>query len=221
MVLLARNHELLTPLTHHFLALAALGLLELAGTASSSDGGGTGSESLRQEVTELAATVIEFSVAPSMWNDAVREVLSGKMPALVGTVGNERPQGQEQQQQQQQGQQDAANATTTAAAAAAANQQNLLQLADLATAVETTVAAAAAAGDEEAVDGLKQEPEPLVTGGGEGEGVVEGAVVPGAEENHVAQVQVQGETQAQVQGVDVRGMLREGYLTCFGDLIEG
>lgn len=214
MVLLARNHELLTPLTHHFLALAALGLLELAGTASSSDGGGTGSGSLRQEVTELAATVIEFSVAPSMWNDAVREMLSGKMPALVGTVGNEGPQGQEQQQQ---GQQDAANATTTAAASA--NQQNLQQLADLATAVETTVAAAAAAGDEEVVDGLKQEPEPLVAGGGEG--VAEGAVVPGAEEHHVVQVQVQGEAQAQIHGVDVRGMLREGYLTCFGDLIEG
>ncbi|KAL2259910.1 hypothetical protein VTK26DRAFT_6255 [Humicola hyalothermophila] len=256
-VLLARNHDLLTPLTHHFMVLAALGLLDLAGAAA-----GAG-----REVAELAAAVLEFSLAPSMWNAAVREWLGGKIaPGGVGTGtaglagggdvdggggdvdGGVQGQAEQQSQQGQQGELDVAGgsaAMTTTTTPSSQPQQNLQRLADVATAAETTTAAAAAAapGDgvaaagAEQVDAMKQVPLApaagtdaagiTATGSGGGREAAQaeethGAGAPQADAHPQAREQTQAQihAQAQAQPVDVRAILREGYLTCFTDLIQ-
>ena len=82
--------------------------------------------------------------------------------------------------------------------------RNLQQLADLATAVENSVAAAAAADGGQVEDGLKDESlvsiAAAVTGGGGGVTKADG------DRDGVAQ-----------PAVDVRALLRAGYLTCFED----
>ncbi|KAK4234471.1 glucose transport transcription regulator RGT1 [Achaetomium macrosporum] len=69
--LLAGNHELVTPLTHHFVALVSLGLLDLA----RGDDDGT-----RDEAAKLMKDIIEYSLMPSPWNDAVRKKLAEHLP---------------------------------------------------------------------------------------------------------------------------------------------
>jgi hypothetical protein len=99
--LLGANYKLVSPLTHHFIALAALGLLQLRQMDES-----------RDEADRLIKDVLEFSMAPSPWNDAVRAKLAEHLP---------RP---------------------ATAASAAADGQNLHQLADLAAAKDGSVPAA-------------------------------------------------------------------------------
>ncbi|KAK4130944.1 hypothetical protein BT67DRAFT_409669 [Trichocladium antarcticum] len=168
--LLASNPDLQSPLTHHFLALASLALLELC-AGGDVDGDGDGDGAVRDEAARLAGLVLEFAVAPSPWNDAVRERLAAVVPlplplppAVAGSAQGE----------------------------AEVTSQNLQQLADLATAVENSVAAAAAE------DQLKEEP--LVS-------AAAGADKAGGNRDGVGI--------AHQAAVDVRALLREGYLACF------
>jgi hypothetical protein len=109
--ILAGNHELLSPITHHFGTLAALGLAELQRS---------GDAAARDDAAKLARDVLDYSIAPSPWNAAVREKLAAQL----------RP------------------ATAAAAGAAKNRNQNLQQLADLATAVDGSAAQPAAAAGE-------------------------------------------------------------------------
>lgn len=185
--LLAGNHDLLSPLTHHFVVLASLGLLDLVANTGNGDDDGLRSE----EAVRLGKNVLEFSLSPSPWNTAVREKLAARLldiPARLGTSAG------------------AGNNTAAAAAAAAAatgvggagSSQNLQQLADLATAVESSVAGPGATGTDAAA--------------GEEAAAAAGSTVKtdgtagGNRQNNGS------DTQA---GMDVLAMLRAGYLTCF------
>ncbi|KAK3303247.1 uncharacterized protein B0T15DRAFT_401872 [Chaetomium strumarium] len=79
--LLARNHERVTPLTHHFVALVSLGLLDLAGPDD---------DETRDQAAKLMKDVIEFRLMPSPWNDAVRKKLHEHLPGppTAHTGGN-------------------------------------------------------------------------------------------------------------------------------------
>lgn len=72
--LLTSNSQLLNPLTHHFICLSSLVILEL-----------TKVDSLREEATKLAKDIIDFSVAPSPWNAAVRDKLAERTTARPST----------------------------------------------------------------------------------------------------------------------------------------
>ncbi len=106
--ILTGNHDLLSPITHHFGTLATLGLAELRRF-----------DETRDDATKLAKDVLDYSIAPSPWNAAVREKLAAQLR----------------------------QATAAAAVGAATTSQNLQRLADLATAVDGSAAAPAAAGD--------------------------------------------------------------------------
>ncbi len=62
--LLAENHDLLSPLTHHFMCLAGLGLLELRRFGET-----------RREARGLVEDVLGYSLARSAWSAGVRERL--------------------------------------------------------------------------------------------------------------------------------------------------
>ncbi|KAK3995306.1 glucose transport transcription regulator RGT1 [Cladorrhinum sp. PSN332] len=107
--ILAGNHEMLSPLTHHFLVLTSLALLDL-----SKDG----EPEVRNGAAKLIADILEYSLSPSPWNAAVR----GRLAEWFT-----------QKQQDQHHQQSGAAVETAAVEAAGAGLQ---QLADLATAVD-------------------------------------------------------------------------------------
>jgi len=73
--LLVANHGLLTPVTHHFMTLAALGVIELQRFADT-----------RDEADRLTKEVLESSIAASPWNVAVRDRLS-EYQARLGAAG--------------------------------------------------------------------------------------------------------------------------------------
>lgn len=193
--LLASNRELLSPLTHHFVALAALALLHLA-TSASGD-----SDETRSAALALARDVLAFSLAPSPWNAAVREGLVEKVPALA------RP-------------------PTTGSGSEPGTSQNLQQLADLATAVENSAPAAeaAAAAPAPAEDGSRDE---LLAGTGAGAGAVSGDAAaapvappakPGEDQGGGGGGEGEGESESESAAhstVDVRALLRAGYLVSF------
>lgn len=110
--ILAANHDLLSPITHHFGTLAALGLAELQRF-----------QETRDEAAKLTKDVLDYSIAPSPWNAALRVKLAE----------------QQQQHQQQQARPDTASSV---AGGGDATSQNLQQLADLATAADGSAAAA-------------------------------------------------------------------------------
>jgi hypothetical protein len=172
--LLASNHDLLSPLTHHFLVLASLALLELSSVEDA--------EEVREEAARLVKLVLEFSLSPSPWNVAVRERLGEVVVSTRLGTGTGTGQG------------------TTAS-------RNLQQLADLATAVENSVATAAAAADGggQVEDGLKDESLVSVA-----------AAVAAAGGSGVTKADGDRDGIAQ-PAVDVRALLRAGYLTCFED----
>ncbi|AEO64339.1 uncharacterized protein THITE_2037048 [Thermothielavioides terrestris NRRL 8126] len=168
--LLGANYKLVSPLTHHFIALAALGLLQLRQMDES-----------RDEADRLINDVLEFSMAPSPWNDAVRAKLAEHLPR-PGT-----------------------------AASAAADGQNLHQLADMAAAKEGSVPAADADG---AHGGPKEEP--LASGD---DGPAPDVDLGQAERDRVAGGASGGNLQPPAN-VDVRALLRAGYLTWFEEPVE-
>ena len=173
--ILAGNHDLLNPITHHFGTLAALGLAELQRFADT-----------REEAAKLAKDILDYSIAPSPWNAAVREKLAEQQQMLLARPGT----------------------AASAAGGAGTTSQNLQHLADLATAVDgaVTAAAAAAAG---AGDGSSKEDllGAAVDNGGAGVQAVEASGVR-LDEN--------GDDGGDgVSLPDVRALLRNGYLTCF------
>lgn len=120
--LLTWNHDLLSPLTHHFVVLASLALLYLL------DGDDDENKEARDEAARLGKNVLDFSLSPSPWNAAVRERLAARLllpqplrPATSNGTGD---------------------AATTDGGAGSAGGQNLQQLADLATAVDGSAAGA-------------------------------------------------------------------------------
>ncbi|KAL2128362.1 hypothetical protein VTI74DRAFT_9279 [Chaetomium olivicolor] len=64
--LLLGNHDLVSPLTHHFVALVSLVLLDLHRF-----------DETRDEAAKMIETVLGFRLAYSAWNTAVREKLAG------------------------------------------------------------------------------------------------------------------------------------------------
>ncbi|KAK3292510.1 uncharacterized protein B0H64DRAFT_229828 [Chaetomium fimeti] len=203
--LLAAKHDLLSPITHHFAAVAALGLVELRRFRRT-----------RGEAVRLTKEVLHYSMAPSAWNAAVRDKLSRYEARLQSAAAA------------------AVAAGPSAAAAAAAGGQNLHQLADLATAVDGTGAATAAGPD----------PTPAVAAAA---AVVAGDAQPGAEAalGAAGAAGANGAVPADGDGgtagaggaanpeaesvedrdlpalVDVRAVLRDGYLTWFDDPRDG
>ena len=160
------------PLTHHFAALAAVGLAELSRL-----------EGTRDEAAKLAQELFSYCcVAQSPWHAAVREKVRG----YQGLAG-----------------------------------RNLQRLADLATAVDgegavapTGAAAAAAA----AVDGDGQAAkEGTLAGGGvnNGTSLGESGVAKPEGEQEVDAAADGTQTQTPGVDVDVRALLREGYLNWF------
>ncbi len=176
--ILAGNHDLLNPITHHFGTLAALALAELQRFADT-----------REEAARLAKDVLEYSIAPSPWNAAVREKLAEQQQQLLlarpGTAGG-------------------------AAGDVSATSRNLRQLADLATAVDGAVTAAAAAAAAAAGDGSAKEE---LLGA-----VVENGAAAAVQAVEVGGVKLDenGDEGGDVVALpDVRALLRNGYLTCF------
>jgi hypothetical protein len=170
--ILAVNHGLLTPVTHHFTTIASLGLLELLHY-----------QKTRDEAAKLAKDVLDYSIPPSPWNAAVRDKLAEHHQGRPGTSDS----------------------------AAGQSSQNLQQLADLATAVDGSAGAAAPEpGATAAQDGLKD---------GDAAAVSHGAAAPvdGGEDS-------EGDGQAGEASqprVDVRGVLRNGYLNWFDEVKDG
>lgn len=79
--LLAENHDLRSPLTHHFVALVVLALLELGQAAPDDDNGDN--TAVRHEAAELIDIVLNFSMAPSPWNAAARAKLAKRWLAAA------------------------------------------------------------------------------------------------------------------------------------------
>jgi hypothetical protein len=172
--LLAAKHDLLSPITHHFTTLAALGLLELHRF-----------DETRDEAARLTREVLDYSISPSPWNAAVRD----KLTAYQARAG--------------------------AGAAGLNASQNLQQLADLATAVDGSAATAA----PDAGDGGGQSGEETLGAGGSNGAVQQadgGSALskPGETNGNGDIPQPQQQQQALV---DVRALLREGYLAWFDE----
>ncbi|KAK4100492.1 hypothetical protein N658DRAFT_472962 [Parathielavia hyrcaniae] len=103
--ILASNHDLLTPLTHHFTTLASLGLLELHLLKDS-----------RDEAAKVIRNVLDYSISPSPWNAAVREKLAERLQGRPGSADGS-PSGQKSRNLQQLA--DVATAVDGSAAATA------------------------------------------------------------------------------------------------------
>jgi len=116
--ILAASHDLLSPITHHFGTLAALGLAELQRFKET-----------RDDAAKLTKTVLDYSIAPSPWNAALRDKLA------------------EQQQQQAR-----PGTASSVVGGGGATGQNLQQLADLATAVDGSAAAEGGLKEDMAVE---------------------------------------------------------------------
>jgi hypothetical protein len=69
--LLAHYHERVTPLTHHFVTLVSICLLDLVGPDR---------DETRDQAAKLMKDVIEFRLMPSPWNDDVRKKLYEHLP---------------------------------------------------------------------------------------------------------------------------------------------
>jgi hypothetical protein len=186
--LLATKHDLFSPVTHHFVAVAALGLIELHRFANT-----------RDEAARLTGEVLEYSMAPSAWNAAVRHKLTWYQARL----------------------QSAADPSATAAAAAG---QNLQQLADLASAVDGSAtaagpdaAAATASGD------ARQHAEAALGAAGHGTAPTNGDGVTTVATSDVKTEAGSVETRDDPLPalVDVRAVLRNGYLTWYDDPNDG
>ncbi|KAK3902679.1 glucose transport transcription regulator RGT1 [Staphylotrichum tortipilum] len=74
--LLADNQEMLSPLTHHFMCLAALGLVELGRFGET-----------RRESAGLVEDVLGYSMARSAWSGAVRNRLAELLPGEKVAAG--------------------------------------------------------------------------------------------------------------------------------------
>ncbi|KAM7207291.1 hypothetical protein V8F20_002353 [Naviculisporaceae sp. PSN 640] len=68
--LLLGNASMINPLTHHFVSLCSLVLMELTKVDNIN---------IRDEATKLAKNLVEFSVAPSPWNNVVLNTLAKKI----------------------------------------------------------------------------------------------------------------------------------------------
>ena len=101
--LLTAHPHLATPLTHHFSSLAALVLLELNGV-----------DKTREEAAKLAKDILETSISPSAWDEAIREKISDKLNPSVSS-------GVDSQGLQHLADLATATTTTPATAATAAN----------------------------------------------------------------------------------------------------
>ncbi|KAK4162868.1 glucose transport transcription regulator RGT1 [Cladorrhinum sp. PSN259] len=117
--ILVGNHEMVNPLTHHFLALASLALLDLSKDKDTTT---------RQRAAKLIGDIMQYSLSPSPWNAAVR-----------GRLAESFSQNDEQQHQESGTPVEATEAETAGVMADVAG-AGLQQLADLATAVDGTVA---------------------------------------------------------------------------------
>lgn len=182
--LLATNHNLSSPVTHHFVAVAALGLIELHRYVNT-----------RDEAARLTSQVLEHRMAPSAWNPAVRHKLTWYQARLQSA---------------------AVDPSATAAAAG----QNLQQLADLASAVDGSATAAGPpdAATAAASGGAQQQPAEAALGTTEhgaaptnGDGVAAAADV----KTEVGGVETRDGPLPAL--VDVRTVLRNGYLTWYDD----
>jgi hypothetical protein len=71
--ILTANPQLISPLTHHFVALVSLVLLEL-----------DKAESTKEEAVNMMQRLLEVSLPPSPWNSAVREKLGKKDEPSTG-----------------------------------------------------------------------------------------------------------------------------------------
>jgi hypothetical protein len=170
--ILAVNHDLLTPITHHFTTLASLGLLELLYY-----------QKTRDEAAKLTKDVLDYSISPSPWNAAVRDKLAEHHHQGRPGTADSSPGGQS---------------------------QNLQQLADLATAVDGSVAAAGAAAATAAEDGVKEGAVPAVSNG-------TAALGGGGDKPEGGD---QGD-ETSLERVDVRAVLRNGYLNWFDEVRDG
>ncbi|KAK4230194.1 glucose transport transcription regulator RGT1 [Podospora fimiseda] len=137
--ILAGNHEMLSPLTHHFLVLTSLALLDLSNDAEAE---------VRDGAAKLIADIMEYSLSPSPWNEAVR----GRLAEWF----TQNQQGPEQQQQ---------SGTTTGTSVEEIAGAGLQQLADLATAVDGIKDEPPVTGASDPVEATSQpqEPQPLGT----------------------------------------------------------
>ncbi|KAK4217222.1 glucose transport transcription regulator RGT1 [Rhypophila decipiens] len=72
--LLLSNAQLINPLTHHFVSLCSLVLMEL-----------TKADMHREEAKKLAKDLVDFGIAPSPWNSMVQSTLAAKLAALGPT----------------------------------------------------------------------------------------------------------------------------------------
>lgn len=116
--LLTVHHQMISPLNHHFTSLTAICLLEM-----------TKVEKSRDEATQMLNQLLESSIAPSAWDDAIRIKIR-----------------------------DILHSSTNSAAEATAS-QSLQHLADLATATEIAAGAnAAIAPSAPALEKLDEEP---------------------------------------------------------------
>ena len=181
--LLATKHDLFSPVTHHFVAVAALGLIELHRFPNT-----------RDEAARLTRETLEYNMAPSAWNAAVRHKLAWYQARLQSI---------------------AADPSATAAAAG----QNLQLLADLAGAFNG--AATAAGQDAAAASGDAQQPAEAALGAvGHGAAPTNGDSAAAA-----AAAAAAGDVKTEVGGlanplpelVDVRAVLRNGYLAWYDD----
>ncbi|KAH6617058.1 hypothetical protein F5144DRAFT_596152 [Chaetomium tenue] len=203
--LLAAKHDLLSPVTHHFAAVAALGLIELHRFPVT-----------RDEAVRITKEVLEYSIAPSAWRAAVRDKLSWYLARLPNAAGQ---------------------------SATATNGQNLQQLADLATAVDATNNSTAAgtgvpAAPIAAMSGDAQPAEAAPGASGAGAGSVENGA-PSADGDGAAAAAAAAVAAAAVAAVkseaesvedrdaplpalvDVRAVLRKGYLTWYDEVNGG
>lgn len=70
--LLMGNALMINPLTHHFVSLCSLVLMELSKVEN---------VTVREEATKLAKDLIDYDIAPSPWNVVVRAMLGEKTPS--------------------------------------------------------------------------------------------------------------------------------------------
>ncbi|KAH6842787.1 hypothetical protein B0I37DRAFT_203708 [Chaetomium sp. MPI-CAGE-AT-0009] len=188
--LLAANHDVFSPITHYFAAAAAVGLIELHRFSWT-----------RNEAIRLTNEVLNYNIAPSAWNAAVRDKLSHYQARLPSAAG---------------GPSDTA-----------AGGQNLQQLADLATATasgpDATAAAAAAAaaatspGDAQSAEAALGTVGAVANGAAPTDGDSAAAVAAagaGVAKPEVESVENRDPLPALV---DVRAVLRGGYLNWFDD----
>ncbi|KAL2171235.1 hypothetical protein VTG60DRAFT_3341 [Thermothelomyces hinnuleus] len=218
-LLLAKN-DLVSPITHHFVILAALGLLESHRFPDA-----------REEASRLTKDFLECPIAASPWNGAVRDKLAelqARLGAAELNVTTNAPTTTSQNLQQLADLATAvdgsaaptvAPATAPTTTSVAPNEHPTDEAAAVATAAAAAGAAAAATAmkaEEAGENGHVQQQEPQQSEPKQQQQQQQQQQSPEQQQQQQQQPRQQQQPQQQPE-VDVRAILRQGYLTWFDE----